>query len=336
MTFDIQNDEGMLVLAEKLQARPDIAVLLKEASVDAEFDDLIDGSFADTTERMFPIFSPDQALVSAAYLDGTDNELAKKACQEALDAWGYDNIVISSLEKVAEDSAGLPSDVFMLKTERKFPVVNEDTLEKSAHYIKASWNHLNEAQRLESSVNLYKAASEFGIGEGGLSPEILAYAQKLPCDLHKLAMSISDRYAESHDENYRPMMEKIASLKADIGGHISFDEALNTGIAYDLVGLDKVAEIDGQFNAILDVFNTSVIQEELAKVANEEIVIGGYSVPAEALGRIDYQSASRALGDSLCKEASVDGNVSADKLIDIANNGMPELAEEIGHYLHSL
>lgn len=337
MTFDIQNDDELLVLAEKLQSRPDIAALLKEASVDAEYSDLVDSAFADQKNRMYPIYSPEQALISAAYLDGEDNELAKEACENALISWNHDTIKISSLTKVASTQDTIPDEMFLLSKQRKLPVVDAETLEKSAQYLGSNWSKLDEAQKLEASHNLYKVATEqYEMNPESLSFEVLSYAQKVPCDLHKLAMQVSERYAESQHEGYRPFMDKIASLKDSINGSISFDESLNTGIAYELLSLDKEASMAHLFNAIPDTFNSMYIEGELAKTASSAIVIGGIEVSQSQIDAVDSASVKLFLGEDLHKEASVDDEISGNSLIDFANDAMPDLAEEIGLYVSSL
>jgi len=315
---DIQNDEGLMVLKEKIEANKSSEVidLLKTASIDAEFDDIIDEAFADKENRMFPIFSPEMTAISALYMQGEDvDELTKQACEKALKDWGIDFISIDSLEKQASED--IPDDMFLLPSQKKLPVIDDETLYKSASTLVSNFNSLSIADKVEASSNLYKIATEeYGLKPEDLDEKIIRYAQEAPCNLNKLADAVTERYAETHMDGYKDMIQKIASYKKEIGGSVSFDKSINAGIAYDLVMLDKEAGVMDIFDAVYDVHNSPFIVNEetgeLEKSASEStIVVGDYTIPETQLYKVASEDFEHAFpgaaelifdGDSISEE----------------------------------
>ena len=306
---DIQNDESLSVLKDRLQedANKSALSLLKTASIDTDFGDIVDSAFADQENRMFPIFSPEMAAMSAMYMQGQDvDPLVKEACDEALVEWGVTDISTGVLEKQASDSS-IPDELFLLPESKKLPVVDEASLYKSASALSSNLNNLTVSEKVEASTRLYKIATiEYGVSPHDMSEDIVRYALEAPCDLNKLAMAVTERYAETHEDEYKSFIVKIASLKEELDGSISFDKSVNAGIAFDLFALDKTANIDGVFDAVYDVFNTPFMENsegELEKSASQNsIVVGNYSIVESELYKIaeeDVESAFPGMASSL-------------------------------------
>lgn len=339
--IDIQNDEDLNYLRDRLQepSNQNAAELLKEASIDAEFDDIISEAFADQENRAFPIYSPEMAVMSALYMQGQDvDPLVKEACAEALQEWGIDNVSTSQLSKEASHNS-IPDEYFLLPESKKLPVVDEASLSKSASVLVGSLSTLDIAERVEASTNLYKMATEqYGVSRDSINVDIIRYAQEAPCDLNKLAMSVSERFAETHQDNYKGMISKIASLKSEIGGSVSFDKSINAGIAYDLFMLDKEAGVESVFDAVYDTFNSPYVEqinEDLTKSASENsIVIGRHSVLESTLYKVaeeDIDSAFPGLSQSLFE----DGVMSVEKVENFTKEMPASAIDALGGYLAS-
>jgi len=338
--IDIQNDDGLSVLKERLTDPSNIkaAGLLKTASIDADFGDIIDAAFADPVNRKFPIYSPDMSVVSALYMQGQDvDPLVKEACDNALKEWNIEEVATESLVKVASFDEGIPEDMFLLASSKKLPIVDQATLEKSASFLIGNMNSLDVAERVEASSKLYKIATEqYGISPDSMNEAVIRYAQEAPCDLNKLAMSVSERFAETQHAAYKEMIPKIASLKEEIGGSVSFDKSVNSGIAYDLFMLDKEANALDIFDSVYDVFNAPFMENEegeLEKAASENsIVIGHYTINENDLSKVaeeDVESAFAGFASSICEG----GAVSAEKLEKVAEDMTLEAQNTLGKFL---
>ncbi len=338
--IDIQNDESLEILKERLQdkANAEAVSLLKTASVDVEFDDIIDNAFADTENRKFPIYSPEMTVMSALYMQGQDvDPLVKEACDNALKEWGIENISVEMLSKEAEDNS-IPDDLFLLPSQKKLPVIDEDTLSKSASALVGNLDNLNISEKIEASMNLYKIATEqYGVDRNDINSDVLRYAQEAPCDLNKLAMSVTERYAETHEPEYKEMIQKIASLKQEIDGTISFDKSVNAGIAYDLIMLDKKAGVLDIFDPALDVYNAPYIEPEvsetLEKSASENsIVIGRHTILENELYKIAEEDIDSAF-PGLSSELFEDGVMSVEKVENFVNEMPVSAVEDLGSFL---
>lgn len=336
---DIQNDEGLCLLKERLEdaANSGAISLLKTASVDVDFEDIVDSAFADTENRLFPIYSPEMTVMSAMYMQTQDvDPLVKEACAQALKEWGIDSISVEPLVKEAADNM-IPEELYLLRAAKKLPVIDEASLEKSASVLNGNMQNLSIAERVEASVNLYKIATEqYGVKPEDLSEYVIRYAQEASCDLNKLAMSITERYAETHNADYKSMIQKIASLKEELGSSVSYDKSLNAGITYDLFALDKEAGVTDIFDAVLDVHNTPFIYDEdgtLSKSASENtVIVGRYSISETELYKIAEDSFENAF-PGISRSLFEDGVMSVEKVESFVKEIPSSAVDALGKYM---
>jgi len=340
--IDIQNDEGLEFIKDRLTDKSNASAipLLKTASIDIDFNDIIDSAFADEENRTFPIFSPEMAAMSAMYMQGQDvDPLTKEACVNALSEWGISGLSVDMLTKEAADNS-IPEEMFLLRASKKLPVIDESSLNKSASVLVGNMDSLDIAERVEACTNLYKIATEqYGLTKDDMTDTIVSYAQEAPCDLNKLAMSVTERYAETHEAEYKTVIQKIASLKQDIGGSISFDKSINAGITYDLLMLDKQANVMDIFDAVLDVYNSPLIEAEengsLEKSASENsIVIGSHTVLENSLYKIAEEDVESAF-PGLSSELFEDGIMSVEKVENFVSEMPASAIDALGGYLAS-
>jgi hypothetical protein len=185
---------------------------------------------------------------------------------------------------------------------------------------------------------LYKIAIEqYGISRNDINDTVLRYAQETPCDLNKLAMSVTERWAETHEPGYKEVIQKIASLKDSISGSISFDKSVNAGIAYDIIMLDKKAGVLDIFDAVLDVHNSPYVEQEnsleLEKSASENsVTIGRHTVSETELYKIaedEFENAFPGLSSKLFE----DGVMSIEKVENFAEEMPSSAVDALGSYL---
>ncbi len=339
--IDIQNDDMLQILGERLRDPDNIvaADLLKSASISEDYSDLVDEAFADRENRKFPIFSPEYAAISAMHMQVQDvKPLVKEACNKALADWGIENISTSSI--VETENQGIPLDRFLIPTKHKLPVIDEASLEKSASALKGIFGQLKLPEKLKAAEKLYKfATTEFGMSPDDLDEDVLRYSLNASCDLNKLASSVSDRYAETHFNGYKGMIEKIASLRDDIDGTISYDKDLNSGIGIELYRMDQEAEVTDIFDAIHDTFNTVSVQpEDMEKVASpgmDMVEVGGYSILEDNLLKISSTDVEAEM-PGLSEKIFEGGEISVDKLENLTEELSTAAISDIGKVLSGL
>ena len=336
--IDIQNDENMAALANRLKDPNNkyAASLLKQASIDVDFSDLVDSSFADQENRVFPIFSPEFATISALHMQTQEvSPLIKEACKQALSDWDIEGVSPDMV--ISSEEVGISPDRFLIPSRMKLPIVDSESLEKSASALTGAMNDLNIAERMKASEKLYKiATTEYGVDPSALSNDVIRYSQNAPCDLNKLASSISERYAETHNPSYQGFIEKLGELKDTIGGSVSFDRMTNGGIAVELWGLDKEAGVTDTFDAVYDTFNSPEIEigeGEIEKVASSKTIdIGGHTVCEDNLMKLSAYDID-AVFSGLSQSIFEGNNISIDKLLSVSEDMTTAGASTLGRFL---
>lgn len=339
--IDIQNDDKLQILGERLRDPDNIvaADLLKRASINDDFSDLVDEAFADKENRKFPIFSPEYTVMSALHMQVQDvDPLVKEACDKALKDWGIEGVSTDSI--VEPENQGIPLDRFLLPTKHKFPVIDQETLEKSASALKGVFNQLELPEKLKAARKLYKfATEEYEMSPEDLGEDIMRYSLNASCDLNKLASLVSERYAETHNDEYKNFIEKIASLKDEIGGSISFDKDLNSGIGMELYRIDQSSNVTDIFDAVYDTFNTVGIEdgsmEKVASYGLDMVEIGGYSIPEDNLLKISSHDVEYAM-PGLSEKIFEGGEISVDKINGLSKELSSAAIENIGKVLSEL
>ena len=149
-------------------------------------------------------------------------------------------------------------------------------------------------------------------------------------------MSITERYAETHNADYKSMIQKIASLKEELGSSVSYDKSLNAGIAYDLFALDKEAGVTDIFDAVLDVHNTPFIYDEdgtLSKSASENtVIVGRYSISETELYKIAEDSFENAF-PGISRSLFEDGVMSVEKVESFVKEIPSSAVDALGKYM---
>ena len=341
--IDIQNDSNFafLNMAYGGEMPIELEKVAMEASQGYDLDRYVDGAFADQVNRKFPIFTPEMAVLSAAYMQHQDiDPLVKEACERALQDWGIEGISLDKQER-EEQYLELPKEAFLLKEAQKFPVIDRDTLEKSAYAVKSSLGQMDIPQRVEACTNLYKkAVYEYDVDPTELGEDIVSYAQEAPCSLVKLAMSINERYAETGEQGYQDYLEKLSAYATQHKDEsYIFDKSLMSGMAVELYYLDKEAGIQGEFDAIRDVFNSPFYVNEngeLEKAATvSSVVIGDYYIPEQALEKVAREEFAEAF-PGLDEEVYVGDDLDPDKLVQVVDEVLiiPESKNQVGEFLN--
>jgi len=322
---DITNDKDLSFLAIAIETAPIKPLeLLKTANVEEPFEEYSNDVFADPINKQFPIHTPEHTAISALYLFKQANEVdldTKERVKDALNEWGISDLSVlldgeQPLTKMAS------SDLYLMPSKNKFPVYDVEGLTKVASVVGGYLNTMSVSDRVEVSSNLIKTAEEFGVSLEEIPQWALVYGQALSSDLHKTAEAISVRHAITNHDGYKNILTKIAKLKNKVGD-ISYDPEINRGIAFEMMELDKVAGVTYEDvpDVFISVFNSTKQKEKdesvLSKIASEEgVVIGDTEFyKSDVIDFIENNNAVDVFGEDLCKEASNNGNIDAEYLL---------------------
>lgn len=344
--FDVQNDEELLKLSELLPQveNRELLSIVGEADLGMKYDELIKQAFADQENRAFPVYTPADTIISALYINDQYQdvpEMIKEACQEALDEWGITEIKIEApIEKIA--STIVPEDVFLFPEQEKLPATDRTMLMKSASIAKTHIKTLSPLEKVTAAHQMVKIAGELGVPLNELPSEFQPYAMASDCHFVKLSQHITERLSvtESPDtqEGYRGLLRKLSQYAEEAGSMVSSDTDINTGIANELILLDKEAGLMNVFDALQDTFNqfNPTWGEDLTKEASETediIPIGGYELPLQKIACISDADIITMFGEEFAKEITSDGSLDVDMLEKVAEDLPANAQSKIGRSL---
>ena len=341
---DIGTDEELGLLKEALydpDIKPFISKLKDTSFADDKLEELIKEAFIDGDNRMFPKHTPEHALVSAIYAHYQPDvpELIKTAAVEAAKEWGIEpTFAIPKLVKTASEE---DFQDFLLPSRGKLPVVDRDSLLKSAGVLEQSFKKLSTGERVEGATRLAKYAAEYSIPMNTFSDEIVSYSMEAPSNLKKLSRAVTDRRIALGKDGaylYSDFLSKVARFHAENGGDLSFDKDKNGELAVELLSLDKQAGISDDFNAVLDTFNSPFEEdyiEKEASVPEQTVSIGEYEFPLSKLASVP-EDVLQVVLPSEADLISSDGSLDIDKLEAFADELTTEGLAKLGEILESL
>jgi len=349
--IDVQHDEGLVQLADLLP-RANLSKtaqeILRETNLDEDYTVLIKEAFADQDNRLFPIHTPSQTILSATYINDQSNvipEIVKTACQNALNEWGIDAVRIeASLDKTAQNNMPPMDEVMLLPSLGKLPVLDEAMLLKLAATLSSHWNQLTIPQKVEGSVQLGKFARIHDVALNNFDSKFNRYGLDANCDLGKLSQEVLIRVSSTEEndskDKYQAFLRKLAIYKNEHGAMVCTDKDINTSIAYELLELDKQAGLYGPFDAIYDTYNVVSYKEQggLLKTAQElentidELQVGGYNIPLVKIASIfedDAKHIFAELGNDIVQYGGVNIENLENRLAQIPLSAQNEIAKRI-------
>ena len=301
--IDVIRDNELKLFAEAFEVFPvKDTDLVKKAHVEAsDWENAPSDMFADEENRMFPIATPADAFMSAVYLYKQAEEADQKVVERVVDAlrgFGLDEVA-AELEPADEMPKVASDDVFLLRSKRKYPVVDEATLEKSAQAIARDFAKMRLDEKMEVAENLVKVAAEYNQDV----PELIKrYARQANCDLDKLAQHLQARYVSTGHDGYKEVMNAVRELYKQAGQIVS-DEEINNAIVKAVYDVDKEANPDADADAVLAVYNTFDTGEMEKEAQSEEIEIAGVVFDKNDLEQELEKRAEEIFGEDFVKAA---------------------------------
>ncbi len=305
MLVDQLNDTDMSVLKEKVANLQGISERLeKVASVDiSSREELSKEAFAWPEEKLFPIYTPEHAMLSSVYLEGNDDVpgFVKEACEEACALFGID-VSIGGLEKRASESTLGPSD-FLLPAAMKLPVVDSDTFAMSRSVLEKTAETLPVDDMVSAYSILIKKASELGLSVSdrervlGLDGHIVT---KVAAD------EIMDRFLETGDEGYM----KVAEL---LTGNVVVSKEKIASIVFDVIDLDARNNFE---KTAAETIRSIVSPGSFSN----HVIVGDLEVPYDKVASIDAGDWTDVLPVSVVESLFEDGDLNTSYLNEIVDS----------------
>ena len=302
--IDQNNDVTFSTLRNILDTYPDVREYVKTASVGESYRASLPlDSFADKSNRRFPLASKQDAVLSKAYATKVAN-LAPEIMDNidtALEMYEVPNSIFQNT-KVASNLAEPKK--YLLEEQQKLPIDSNTNIKLAEQQL-----FYNKAKLKPSTLN--KAASvlikeAYARGEN-VSTQTLKYAGLVQSDTESLTRWIEARAASTNNQAAKSAFDKLASVTKSFDSSVTRDELIK--LSSTIEQLDTLGNLTKYYNkslpdAISTVFNT--------KIAMQPMVDLGKQVPLASLLAVDPAVYGDILGSDIVEEISSNGEIVPD------------------------
>lgn len=323
--IDQNSDTTFKVLHSILQDTPHIKEHVKTASVgDSVRDSLPKSCFADTDNKLFPIHTRPDAILSKSYatkVAGIAADVMSKI-DNALRVFEVDASIFNKQSATKQASANTPT--YILPSKKAMKIASAKDLEVAEYRVKQLGNKLGYADKVEASTRLVNAARFFN---KQASVESLQMSGLTRCDLEKAASWIEARAVSAKT---RAQSDVYYSLANSVKTAQDADRDSLLKVASALEVLDKFNNLERYYDKYLPdpmktVFNTKVAMENC-------VYIDGVEIPFSSLDKYTAQDIGDMIGDDIVPEISdADGSIDPSKFSEI----VPTLPKDMKDILMS-
>jgi hypothetical protein len=326
---DIYHDPGHGRLAHLLLAHPAVAERVKTAEFEDDVEDLPKTAFAWPAKDLFPIHTPEHAILSFLYAKTAAARAVPPPVmaeiKTALDMYGVDPM---SLEAVEEKIAELAPDECLFPEARSYPVRDAEEVKLAEQNLHQQFTRLLPVERVQAFGRLVKAAEDFGVR---LQPLSYKYAGLTSTDSRSLRDALRARAGAVKDPEAKLAYMRLAD-STTVSRKALRDRDIQIKLAEAIGTLDEKHGLIPFYDRALPdpmqtVFNTE-------KVAMGSMVdLAGVQVPVEALGSMDPKLFSDLLGPEVLREIAPNGQIEPDLAVQVLNTLPADLKRQLGQGL---
>lgn len=299
--MDQFHDPSLRKLWSLVKDRPAVQSLIKTAAIEdgSEVDALPNSAFADQDNRLYPIHTPEHAVMSSLYMEkqASVRDEVKHAVKVALDL--YDITVPAPPQvKVASE----PS-YYLLEDERMYPCDTPEQVKIASDYLYQHHKSMPLETRTEFATSLVKRANDLGVT---VDTFIHQNAGNTLTEREKLAEWLEARAYATEDQTVRKGFNKIAGVVKSMPREIE-DRGFQVKLASTISKLDTQAGYVKEYgrrlpDPIATVFNTT-------KLAYESVTLVGKKIPLQQLVELGPDFFSDLLGADVLPEITSGGEL---------------------------
>ncbi len=310
MLIDQNTDTTFKVLKQIVNDYPTISQYIKTAKVGEHVrNSLPDSAFADRSNRMFPVHSPADAILSKAYTTKLANVASSVVSQidDALDMYGVNKDFFQRAKVAHVEQVDKP--IHLIPSQRKLPVYSGTNTKVAEDSFIRNKKKLNTESLAIGASRLVKIAEQ---RKESVSIETMKLAGLTQCNTSEAADWIEAR-ATVTKSNLSNSFFKLASIVRNLPIETGRSELLK--VASTLDKLDKLGGLELYYNKKLmnpleTIFNTKTAMEKIVDLA-------GTSVPLNKLLEVDPSVYGDILGSDIVSEIAPSGQLDPEALIEI-------------------
>lgn len=310
MVIDQNTDITFATLRSLVTTYPGITEHVKTAQVGEHIrESLPTAAFADQSNRMFPVHTPADAILSKAYATKVAN-LADSIVQQidtALEMYGVSSDLFAT-PKIAHAYEEEPQ--YLVESQKKLAFYSNTPIAKGEEALIRNQSKLSSSSLTDGALKLVKEAARRG---ENVSDWTLKYAGLVQCDTTEARDWLETRAHKSSDSRLKEAYTKLAQVAHNLDGSLGRDDLIK--LANTIGDLDKQAGFNKYYGRTLPdpvstVFNTKLAMQPMLDLA-------GTPVPVEKLLSIPPESYGDILGSDIVEEISKDGELIPDALTEI-------------------
>lgn len=308
--IDQNTDVTYASLRDVLATYPDIREYVKTAQVGEDVrDSLPASSFADPDNRLFPVHSAADAVLSKAYATKVANLATTVMAQidTALDMFEVPRDIFAQ-PKVASYEEEAP--IYLAEAQQKLAFYSSTPISAGEEALQRNRSKLSSKSLTDGALKLVKEASRRG---ENVSEWTLKYAGLVQCDTQETRDWVETRAHKAPTPALSEAYSKIAHVVTSIDGSVDRDDLIKLSNA--IGELDNLAGFNRYYGrTLLDpvstVFNTKTAMQPMIDLA-------GTQVPVEKLLSVSPEAYGDILGSDIVSEISEDGELMPDALVEI-------------------
>jgi|18_taG_2_1085343.scaffolds.fasta_scaffold04785_3 hypothetical protein len=312
MVIDQNTDVTFATLRSLVTMYPDLSEHVKTAQVGEHIrDSLPIAAFADQPNRMFPVHTPADAILSKAYATKVANLADSVTTQidTALDMYGVSQDLFST-PKVAHIQEESPQ--FLVESQQKLAFYSHTPIAMGEEALIRNQSKLSSNSLSKGALTLVKEAHRRG---ENVSDWTLKYAGLVQCDSRETRDWLEARAHQTSDSNLKKAYSKLAHVADNLDDSLGRDELIK--LANTVSELDNLAGFGKYYgrtlpDPIATVFNTKTAMQPMLDLA-------GTAVPLEKLLSVAPETYGDILGSDIVDEISKDGDILPDALTEIVD-----------------
>jgi len=319
--IDQNNDVTFSTLRNIIGTYPDIREYVKTASVgDSYRDSLPLDSFADKSNRRFPLASKQDAVLSKAYAIKVAN-LAPEIMDNIDTALALYEVPSSIFQETKTASSTVEPKKYLLEEQQKLPIDSSTSIKLAEKQLFYNKSKLKPTTLNKAASVLIKEA--YARGEN-VSTQTLKYAGLVQSDPESLTRWLEARAASTSNSSAKSAFDKLATITKKFDYSVSREELIK--LSNTIEQLDELGGLTRHYNkslpdAISTVFNT--------KVAMQPMVDLGKQVPLASLLAIDPAVYGDILGSDIVEEITSEGEIVPDALASILETLPKDMKESL-------
>ena len=308
--MDQNTDITFATLRSLITTYPELSEHVKTAQVGEHVrNSLPEAAFADRLNRMFPVHTPADAMLSKAYATKVAN-LAGSIMDEidtALAMYGISDDLFST-PKVAHTKVEDP--VYLVESQKKLAMYSNTPIDMAEEALKRNQTKLSHKSLTDGALKIVKEAHSRG---ENVSDWTLKYAGLVQCDPQETSHWLEARALKAPSDNLSKAYTKLAHVTNNIDSSLGRDDLIKLASAVsDLDGKSGFSRYYGKNmpDPVSTIFNTKVAMQPMIDLA-------GTSVPVAKLLSIPPETYGDILGSDIVDEITQDGELVPDSLTEI-------------------